>query len=382
MIRNRMLASRQVPLPRHLTIEITSFCNLHCRMCPKTNHAVNTPENSVMSREVFDRLKPLFPHIESLELNGLWGEAFLHPDLYLYMLGEIKAAGVDVYTISNGTLLKDDLARRLVELGLNRLVISLDAATPETYAKIRPPGAFADVVAGLLSVKKWKEALQRDLPRVELAFVGMKANIAEFPDMVRLAGQVGADKVFLQAMGEYASVEGESIAVHDKALGRRLFEAGAQIGADSGIAVELLPADQFEPDRGHANIPGDTTGLRKDCGDLWNKAVITTTGDVMACCAAPVRLGNLRENSFVEIWRGKAYSELRRRFLGNNPPEMCRNCTGMAWVEQSLERDLRFYLFGLVMPRIRRRLKRSLKKVPFVLRAKRALDLLRNHMSF
>ena len=134
-----LLAGRRVPLPRHLTLEITSFCNLRCRMCPKTNHAVNTAESQVMSREVFDRVVPFLRHIESLDLSGIWGEAFLHPDLYVDMLKKIKEQGSDVYTISNGTLITDDLARKLVENDLNKLTISLDAATPETYALIRPP---------------------------------------------------------------------------------------------------------------------------------------------------------------------------------------------------------------------------------------------------
>jgi hypothetical protein len=88
-------------------------------------------------------------------------------------------------------------------------------------------------------------------------------------------------------MGEYESVKGESIATRDKELGRRLFEEGRAIGRELGVIVELLPADQFEPDRGPSNAAADTRRLRKDCGDLWNKAVIATTGDVMACCAAP-----------------------------------------------------------------------------------------------
>ncbi len=72
-----LLAGRHVPLPRHLIIEITSSCNLRCRMCPKTNHSVNTAENNVMSWEIFERLIPLLSHIESLDLTGVWGEAFL-----------------------------------------------------------------------------------------------------------------------------------------------------------------------------------------------------------------------------------------------------------------------------------------------------------------
>jgi len=91
-----LLAGRRVPLPRHLTLEITSFCNLRCRMCPKTNHAVNTAESQVMSREVFDRVVPFLRHIESLDLSGIWGEAFLHPDLYVDMLKKIKEQGSDV----------------------------------------------------------------------------------------------------------------------------------------------------------------------------------------------------------------------------------------------------------------------------------------------
>jgi len=355
----RALTGRFIPLPRHLTVEITSFCNLHCKMCPKTNHAVNTVENNVMSREVFEKLKPLFPHIESLELNGLWGEAFMHPELYLYMLREIKAHKVDVYTISNGTLLDGFLARQLVELDLNRLVVSLDAATPETYAKIRPPGHFEDVVQGLEQLKEWKTRLNWPHPQLELAFVGMRSNIDEFPDFVRLAHRLGAFQVFLQAMGEYESVKGESVAGHFKELGRRRFEEGRKIGQELGVIVNLLPGDQFEEDRADRNFTPDFRCLRKECLDLWNKAVIATNGDVLPCCSSAMSLGNLSRQSFHEVWYGKAYSELRRRLLGGDPPEMCRVCTGMPWVEKSVKRDVQFYISDLFYARFKRRVRLS-----------------------
>lgn len=369
MLRERLLTSRWIPPPRNLTIELTSFCNLRCPMCPKTNNSVNTAESRVMSREIFDKLIPLFPHIESLELNGLWGEAFLHPDLYLYMLKTIKAHRVDVYTISNGTLLKDDLARQLVELDLNRLVVSVDAATPETYARVRTPAKFEDVVAGLERVRDWKKKLGRNQPRVELAFLGMRGNIHEFPDFVRFAHRVGAYEVFLQALGEVPLVEGESIAKNDKPMGRRYFAEGAKIGAELGVKVSLLPADQFEEDRGDRNYVPDHRGLRKQCHDFWNKAVISTTGDVLPCCSGTEPLGNLNTQTFDEIWHGPAYTELRRRMMSDNPPDMCKFCTGMSWVEDSWKQDLRFYASDLVARRLKQRLRRN----PVLRKIKRAV---------
>lgn len=347
-------------------------------MCPKTNHSVNTAENNLMSWDVFERLIPLFPHIESLDLTGVWGEAFLHPKLYVDMLRTIKSHGTDVYTISNGTLITDDLARQLVEHDLNKLIVSLDAATPETYALIRPPGRFEDVVNGLKSITAWKQKLGRTQPRLELAFVGMKSNIEEFPRVVRLAHELGVAQVCLQAMGEYPGLENESVAAHDKSLGRRMHEEGARIGKELGVEVVLQPADQFEEDRKDHNVLEDRGGYRKQCHDLWNRALIAANGNVLPCCASPVSMGSLRDSSFEDIWRGPAYTQLRRQFLGGEIPEMCRQCTGMAWTEKSVRRDMQFLFGGLLAPRVKRRLKRHLRQYAALRWAKRQLDRARS----
>lgn len=366
-----------MPLPRHLIIEITSYCNLKCRMCPKTHHAVNTAENQQLSWDVFERLIPLFPHIESLDLCGIWGEAFMHPDLYVRMLKTIKGHGTDVYTTSNGTLISDDLARQLVEFDLNKLMVSLDAATPETYAKVRPPGRFEDVVEGLDRIRHWKKEFGHNQPRVELGFVGMRMNIEEFPDAVRLAHRLGAAQVNLQAMGEYPGLENESIAAHDKERGRRIFEEARGIGRERGLEVVLLPPDQFEEDRQARNELCDTDRYQKHCGDLWNRALIAANGDVLPCCAATESLGNLLEQPFRKIWRGPAYTSLRRKFLSGTPPPMCRECTGMGWIERSVRHDLDFYFADLMAPRVKRRMKRKLRQVPPLRWAKRTLDHIR-----
>ena len=372
-----LLAGRHVPLPRHLIIEITSLCNLRCRMCPKTNGAVNTAENRVMSWEIFERLIPILPAVESLDLTGVWGEAFLHPELYLRMLKAIKAQGADVYTISNGTLLTDDLARRLVEGGLDKLTISLDASTPETYAKVRPPGRLDDVLKGLRALQAWKRRLGRVSPRLDLAFVGMRTNMDEFPDAVRLAADLGAWQICLQAMGEYPGLENESVAAHHKEMGRRALAEARAVARENGVRIVMQPEDQFEEDRRACNAVGDERGLRKDCRDLWDKALVSTTGDVLPCCSSPVSMGNLGKADFAAIWRGPAYNALRRQFLGGTVPAMCRHCTGTAWVPQSAAGDLAFFTAGLMLPRVKRRTKRALKRVTALRWIKRQADRIR-----
>jgi radical SAM protein with 4Fe4S-binding SPASM domain len=359
-IETMLLAGRFVPLPRHLTIETTSRCNLKCVMCPKTHHAVNTLENQVMSDRVFERLLPLFPHIESLDLNGVWGEAFLHPKRYVRMLRAIKRHHTDVYTMSNGTLLTDPLARDLVAFGLDKLVVSIDAATSQTYARIRPPGRFSKILDGLRALQSWKKKLDRPNPRVDLAFVGMRTNIDEFPDVVRLAADIGAAQVILQAMGEYPGLENESVAARDKTLGRKRFREAAAVGQRLGIEVVLLPSDQFEEDRRERNAleaPAVGKRYRKQCHDLWNRALIAANGDVLPCCASPVPMGNLNDSSFADIWRGDRFTNLRRQFLAGSVPRMCRTCTGMGWVEDGRSRQIRFTVGELILPRVRHRVR-------------------------
>ena len=342
-----------MPLPHSLVLEVTSFCNLRCRMCPKTHGAVNTPENCTMSKEVFHKVARLFPRVSAVELSGLWGEVFMHPDLYLYMLEKLKEHPIVVSTISNGTLLKDATAKRLVELGLDRLVVSMDAATPATYAKIRPPGKLEDVIGGLESLLRWKKELGRTLPRLELVFLGMQSNIEEFPEFVRLAKRVGAAKVSLQALGEYDLVRGESVAKNFKALGRKIYADAVEVARSAGMEIELFPCDQFEETRGDRNATGGGGRLYKQCLDPWTKVVVTTSGDVLPCCSGTRPLGNVLHQDLESIWYGKGYASLRELIRTCNPPAMCRACTGMPWAERSVRQDLQLvgYLAGIKLNR-------------------------------
>jgi radical SAM protein with 4Fe4S-binding SPASM domain len=138
-----------------------------------------------------------------------------------------------------------------------------------------------------------------------------------------------------------------------------MFAEGQRVGREFGVVADLLPGDQFDES---APMPGEAPlieGARKDCSDFWNKAIITTNGDVLPCCASQKAVGNLLETDFETIWYGKAYSSLRRRFISGDMPEMCKACTGMAWTQGSRMKDVKFYFSDLVARRLRHRLRRN-----------------------
>lgn len=372
----RYLSSQLIPLPHILTIEITSYCNLRCIMCPRTAGFVNTPPDRVIAIEVIERLEPILKWIDGVDLSGLWGEAFLHPDLYLNILERLKRAHAGVRTVSNGTLITDELAGRLVALGLDCLEISVDAARDETYRAIRRGGELERVISGIRAINRYKEKEGRSAPDIRMLFLGMTENIAELPEFIRLAHSLGVNKVVLQAMGEYENVKEKSVALQHKALGRRWLEEARKQAVELGVSIELFPPEQFTED----NAPGTDSPARsvshhekkrittKDCFFPWDRAVITTEGDVLPCCAAPRPLGNLNEQSFEEIWHGKAYSKLRRSLLDGTLPLMCRTCTGTGWKEIN-----RWDNMGSFVKLERNRIRQGLRRSPLLRKLKNAL---------
>jgi len=99
--------------PTHLLIETTTRCNLRCKQCA---HVINKYDFADMRLETFHTLRPLFPHAEMVALYG-HGETFLYKHFF-DMLEELKQHDLFVYVTTNGTLITQEVAERLVDLPL------------------------------------------------------------------------------------------------------------------------------------------------------------------------------------------------------------------------------------------------------------------------
>jgi len=178
--------------PSKLFVEVTTFCNLQCGMCVKQNAMGGIPEGS-MSPETFEKLVPAFQHLDSLVLNGI-GEPLLHPRLEMFisrarsLLPENAWIGFQ----SNGMALTDDRAASLVDAGLDRICISLDTVSDDSFRSIRSGGEMGGIVAAFASLKRARARKRgRDL-RIGIEFVLMRNNLADLPEAIRWAGRSGA----------------------------------------------------------------------------------------------------------------------------------------------------------------------------------------------
>ncbi len=326
--------------PHCVFIEVTNHCNLLCETCPRT--FVSYEEARTLSWENFLKIVEQFADMERAVLHGI-GEPLLNRELPR-MIAHLKARGVYVLFNTNATLLTVDWSRELIESGLDELRCSVDAADPKTYAAIRGAPLLHKIVRNLANFIQVQREMGATKPRVSLWMTGMKENISELPALVRLAAHIGIPEVYVQRM-VYALDT-------DQAPG--MLDAGHSLFDDFSAEVERI-VDESEALAGELGITFKASGATsprqsleasrtrdphpwKACMRPWTTAYITANGNALPCCIAPfatddyesLKLGNVFEQPFADIWNDERYQKWRSDLLSDKPPAPCAGC-GVHW---------------------------------------------------
>jgi radical SAM protein with 4Fe4S-binding SPASM domain len=242
-----------------------------------------------------------------------WGEPFLNPATF-DMIGAARAKGIKVLTASNGhPLAQEENARRLVQAGLDGLIVALDGITQETYSWYRQGGDLETALQGIRNVVAQKRAQKSLLPHLTITFLVMRHNEAEIPRLRELARSLGVNALTLKKL---------DCNIVDPDL-------ESKVGAQK-LYWEMVPRDPRY--QRHPYASGGDPRLREQnpCKNLWNCPVIHWNGMVSACCFDCDErqvLGDMRTDTLRNIWRGSAYRRLRRQFrLDWRQLPLCRNC--------------------------------------------------------
>ena len=187
--------------PVMLTLETSSICNLRCLMCPHSIGAVDRPKH--MDQSYTGMLSSFISTADWMQLHGI-GEPFASPSFWetLKLLSPNCASSIN----SNFTLLNDSKMQLLLESNLKTINVSLDAATKETYQKIRR----YDFDIPINNIKKFVAARNdcgKSMPEIFINMTLMRENIEELKDFVALANDLGVDAVEVWHLNKWPDTE-------------------------------------------------------------------------------------------------------------------------------------------------------------------------------
>jgi len=184
----------RLPDVRKLYIQPTTGCNLHCCTCIR--NVWDAPE-AQMSMNTFQRLLESLdglPNLTRVVFSG-FGEPLTHPNI-LEMIQAVRGRDLAVTLGSNGLLLDAEMAKELVGLGVDRLVVSVDGVKSKTYARVR--GAMlSQVLSNICALNEVKSQLGSLTPALGIEFVLLRSNIVELADLTTLASRLNAARVLV-----------------------------------------------------------------------------------------------------------------------------------------------------------------------------------------
>jgi radical SAM protein with 4Fe4S-binding SPASM domain len=289
--------------PFTVSIEPTTSCNLRCPECPSglRKFTRNTGNISMeMYQQIIDQLSP-----DLLYLNLYFqGEPYLHPHFFK-MVEYASDKNIYTATSTNAHFLTAEAAKKTVESGLDRIIISLDGLDQETYEKYRFGGSFDRVMEGLRNLVMWKKKLKSLTPYIILQFIVFHTNEHQIPGLKKLAKEAGVDKLEIKSAQVYNYEDGNRLIPFDRSKSR----------------YKKIKGEKYIIDN----------PLHNHCFRMWRGCVLTWDGLVVPCCFdkdATHRLGDLKKQSFEDIWRGEAYDLFRKQvFSARKQIDICRNCT-------------------------------------------------------
>ncbi len=199
--------------PRDITIESTTFCNLKCVMCDHGVEGMVTDKRHFPERLV-RRLLPFLPTASRFQLHGV-GEPLMSPAFWelLDRITAVHRGAPEISFNSNGMLLNEKNIARLLATKVREISISFDAATAETYDKIRG-GDFCKLLDNVSALVRARNLAGRADFKIIVNMTLMRANIEELPQFIRLAKQLGVDEVGFWRMNDGENYERPDWVIH------------------------------------------------------------------------------------------------------------------------------------------------------------------------
>jgi MoaA/NifB/PqqE/SkfB family radical SAM enzyme len=329
--------------PAKIYIEPTNRCNLECRTCMRNiwDEPLGQMDSSTFTR-ILEGVRDISP-VPKIFFGGI-GEPLAHPSI-AEMVARAKETGGTVELITNGTLLTRGLSHRLIDAGLDMLWISLDGATPESYADVRLGGALPEVLANIAAFRDARRTEYLQRAQLGFVFVAMKRNIADLPALLKMGRELGAKRFLVSNVLPYTAKMQEEI-----------LYSRSRMDFYFGPFLELPTIDLDETTLGplsHALAVGKSvvfSGNRNDgtqgrCPFIENRVMAVSWEGNLSPCLPLLHshksfldrrerfsrrhvVGNVNDKSLQDLWASPEYVAFRERVqaFDFSPCTICGGC--------------------------------------------------------
>ena len=292
--------------PITLMVEPTNICNLKCPLCPTGAGLIKRAKGFMKFNDFKKIINEMSNYVIHLRMWN-WGEPLLNKDIF-DMISYAKKKKIFVNLSTNSNFLTKEMANKLINSGLDELIISLDGASEETYNQYRKNGNFKEIINSIQFLVQEKKRLNKRYPYIKLQFIIMKHNEHEINKIKFLAKKIGVDELVFKTVGIMDYFSNEDIKKYlpqNKKYSRYKIQ---KEGVESKVKVKNW------------------------CDFIWEEIVINWDGSVVPCCFDMNNLfvfGNAFKNPIKEIWNNQKYTNFRKKISNHkkNIP-LCKNCPG------------------------------------------------------
>lgn len=290
-------------LPYTLSFEPTTTCNLSCPECPSGLKSFTRPTGMSPLVVYTNVLEDVKHHLIFLYLY-FQGEPFLHKD-FIEMIRLAKDRRLFTITSTNGHFLTKSKCIEIVESGLDRLIISMDGSTQETYEAYRKDGNLKKVIQGIEQLVATKRERKAQHPYIVLQMLVVAPNEHQTEEVRAIGTSLGVDEVVFKTAQIYDFKNGHPL-----------------------IPTKDLYSRYRKSSDGTWEIKNK---LENQCWKMWHSAVSTWDGKIIPCCFdkdAQYEMGNITQKSFKEIWFHANYQAFRNAILHSRKNiDICQNCS-------------------------------------------------------
>ena len=286
--------------PFAISIEPTSICNLKCPECPTGTNTLKRPRGKISLTEYQNILNQLPKELTYLNLY-IQGEPTMHPD-FPEMIKLAKQKKLYTSTSTNGHFITPNLAHKIVQAGLTRIIFSIDGTTQDSYDKYRTGGQLSKAINGFINIAEAKVNLQKHYPIVIFQFLVFEHNEHQLKAAKKMASELSANKI------EFKTSQFNNY-------------------KHTNVAPPTLNKFRRYEDSYQLKLKGK---LHNACWRQWHSTVITWDGKVAPCCYdkdADYELGNIQSNTFPKIWKSDNNQRFKSVILSHkNSISICQNC--------------------------------------------------------